>query len=789
MLDVDDMTSDQHDMFYAVCDSYGSLDYENEDIGDDLVAALAEALKGHPAVTSLNLSSNEIGIYGACSIGEALHENNVLTKLNMGHNQIGAPGAKAIAGGLKSNRTLQALLLEECDLGNNGAQTLASALKVNTSLTRLDLRFNGIGDSGASAIARSLYFNNTLTSLDLSGNFFELAGVQAIAGALQANTTLSVLFLEQCRITDAEAQAIASALKVNRGLTYLDLQRNQIGDVGAQSIAEALKVNKTLTTIHLLHNQIGVLGAQAIAETLKVNKALCVLFLRENRFGAAGTQSIIQALGTNRTLERLSLSCNHAGDAEAQAIAEVLKVNKTLTHLYLKDSLIGDTGALSIAETLKVSSTLRFLNLFNNEITDTGALAIAKALKVNKSLGTLILSKNFLTKAGITALRQSGNPSCEVDDKDEGRLADQLVPSPAHFQRLAARAGEAFTRASRLEAENQKVRSELAATLQELQQARSELQQLRANFSSPSTAALDPLGDLQRARPSHESIPRIPLETLVSATSNFAAKYLLGEGAFGRVYGASVSGSRVAIKRLSAESWQGSAEFKSELDSLSKFRHANIITILNYAEERGERCLVYELMPNGSVRDRLSRKNNSPPLTWAQRHRIAADVARGMNYVQTAFPAHVLFHLDLKSDNVLLDARFHAKVSDFGLVRAAQHLDQRSYLRTHNVRGTMVYMSPEYLREGRMSTKTDVYAFGMILLELITSSLPGLALVTDTRKVVRDRHTLYADACLLPLSAAVQRQIWQVAVRAIECLDDDWNERPSFGHILATWGA
>ncbi|XP_004342468.2 hypothetical protein CAOG_08213 [Capsaspora owczarzaki ATCC 30864] len=618
----------------------------------------------------------------------------------------------------------------------------------------------------------------------------------------------------------------------------LFLSAKQIGDEEAKAIAEALKVNTTLTQ---LGNQIGDVGAQAIAEALKVNKTLTLLYLNVNQIGDAGAQAIAEALQVNKTLTLLNLSANRLGDAGAQAIGEALKVNTTLAGLGLGENQIGDVGAQAIAEALKVNTTLTELYLWQNQIGDAGAQALAEALKVNKTLTMLYLNKNFLTSTAITTLRQTGNTICKLEGLD-----DQRVPSPSELAQIVARAVNAQLQPSvNLAAENQQLRSELAAKEQvlatkdqELATKDQELQQLRFDLAAKDQkfattelelvakeqqlankvqelaakdqelaakdqelaakdlelqSALDRIDVLERNQDASGSasnfdqpIPQVPLATLVAATNNFAADSLLGEGAFGRVYGASLPGPRVAIKKLSAESKQGTVEFKSELDSLSKFRHANIIAILSYAEEGDERCLVYEFMPNGSVRDRLSRKNNTPALTWSQRHRIAADVARGMHYVQTAFPDHALFHLDLKTDNVLLDAHFNAKVSDFGLVRAAQHLDDKSYFRTQNVQGTAAYMCPEFFDEGRMTIKTDVYAFGMILLELLTATKPGARLKTDTRKAVKNQKFMaMLDSALKPTETD-QQSVGEFVTLALECLEEAADDRPSFGSILVS---
>ncbi|KJE97708.1 hypothetical protein CAOG_09128 [Capsaspora owczarzaki ATCC 30864] len=706
---------------------------------------------------------------------------NASGQLNLERRQIGDEEAKAIAEALKVNKTLTYLDLHNNQIGDVGALAFAEALKVNKALAEIRLWANQIGEVGAQAIAKALKANTTLGTLYLGENQLGDAGAQAIAEALQVNTTLPKLYLRENQIGDVGAQAIAEALKVNKTLTTLSLYQNQIGDVGAQAIAEALKVNKTLTELSLWQNQIGDVGAQAIAEALKVNTTLKQLYLWQNQIGDVGANAIAEALKVNKTLTRLDLYKNQIGDVGAQAIAESLKANTTLGTLSLGDNQIGDAGAQAIAEALNVNTTLTELYLGENQIGDVGAQAIAEALKVNKTLTTLLLHSNFLTNAGTTALRQTGSTICQFESAF-ARLDQQRTPSPADLAQIAARAAAnaqsppSATPASEI----QQLRSELAAKDQELQQLRSELtaKNARIDVLERNQAASESLSNFDGP------IPQVPLATLISATNNFAADSLLGEGAFGRVYGASLPGPRVAIKKLSAESIQHYAAFQSELKSLSKFRHPNIIVMLSYAEEGDERCLVYEFMPNGSVRDRLARKNNTPPLTWSQRHRIGADVARGMHYVQTAFPDHALFHLDLKTDNVLLDAHFNAKVSDFGLVRAAQHLDDKSYLRTQTVQGTIAYMCPEFLEEGRMTIKTDVYAFGMILLELLTAAKPGARLKKDARNAVKNQNAIgMLDSALTPTEAE-RESVGNLVALALECLDEEANDRPSFGSIL-----
>ncbi|KJE96897.1 TKL/IRAK protein kinase [Capsaspora owczarzaki ATCC 30864] len=629
-------------------------------------------------------------------------------------------------------------------------------------------------------------------------------------------------------IDDDEAKVLARALKVNMAgntpVSGINLNRNRFGDVGAKAIAEALQENKRVTWLDLSVNMIGDTGALAIAETLKVN----------------------------RLVNHVRLNDNQIGDAGALAIAEVLKVNKKLRYLSLSNNFITIVGINALWQTGNTICKLDFsgqrvpspaMLAARAAANDQPQPSVNPASEIQQLRSELASKQQELTTKNqelASKNQELASKAQELATKDEElaaqdqELAAQDEELAAKDQELAAKDQQLRSKLaakdqkfnSRLNARDQQSRSELAAKDNELQQLRSnlagkdkelatqrqELKKLRSDLAAKEQSlatkeqnlaakdrelksALDRIDVFERNQPAVGSasnfdgpIPQVPLATLVAATSNFAADSLLGKGAFGCVYGASLPGPSVAvaIKKLSAESKQGAAEFKAELASLSKFRHANIIAILSYAEEGDEQCLVYEFMPNGSVRDCLNLKNNATPLTWSQRHRIAADVSRGMHYVQTAFPDHALFHLDLKTDNVLLDAHFNAKVSDFGLVRIATHLDEQSYLRTSNVQGTAAYMCPEFFEKGRMTVKTDVYAFGMILLELLTAEKPGTKLKTDTRKAVKNqKFSDMLDSTLKPTEAELQN-VSDFVTLALECLDEAADDRPSFGRILAT---
>ncbi|KJE96864.1 TKL/IRAK protein kinase [Capsaspora owczarzaki ATCC 30864] len=562
----------------------------------------------------------------------------------------------------------------------------------------------------------------------------------------------------------------------------LHLIGKQLSDADAQAIAEGLKVNTTLDTLFLGQNQIGDAGARAIAEAIQANSTLTGLGLYENQIGHAGAQAFAEALKENQTLLHLALNGNQIGDAGAQVIAEALKVNTTLTDLHLKDNFLSNAGTTALRQAGNTTCTL--LQLVPQQRLQLRFSNYAPSWQPTTEIQQL-RSKLATNEQELAAQEQ------ELQQlRSDLAVKDQMLAT--NEQELAAQEQELQQLRSDLAVKDQMLATneqELATNLQDLQQLRSEL----AAKDHELKAALDRIDVFERNQPAVGSasnfdgtILQVPLATLVAATNNFDADSLLGTGAFSRVYGATLPGPRVAIKRVSAESIHNYVAFQSELDTLSQFRHPNIIAILSYANSHDEYCLVYEFMPNGSVRDRLDCKNNTPPLTWAQRHRIAADVSRGMHYVQTAFPDHVLFHLDLKPDNVLLDAHFNAKVSDFGLVRAAQHLDEKSYVRTQNVQGTKVYMCPEYLESGRMTIKTDVYAFGMILLELVTAAKPGILLKRTARKAANNQKCIeMLDSALHPTEAEGQ-SVGELVNLALKCLDDFAADRPSFGSIVVT---
>ncbi|CAN6970924.1 hypothetical protein IGI04_034044 [Brassica rapa subsp. trilocularis] len=281
------------------------------------------------------------------------------------------------------------------------------------------------------------------------------------------------------------------------------------------------------------------------------------------------------------------------------------------------------------------------------------------------------------------------------------------------------------------------------------------------------------------------SVKTFTLSELEKATDNFSAKKVLGEGGFGRVYHGSMGdGTEVAVKLLTRDNQNRDREFIAEVEMLSRLHHRNLVKLIGICIEGRTRCLVYELVHNGSIESHL----HEGTLDWDARLKIALGAARGLAYLHEDSNPRVI-HRDFKASNVLLEDDFTPKVSDFGLAREATEGSQHVSTR---VMGTFGYVAPEYAMTGHLLVKSDVYSYGVVLLELLTGRKPvdmsqpsgEENLVTWARPLLANREGL--EQLVDPTLAGTYDfdDMAKVAAIASMCVHQEVSHRPFMGEVV-----
>ncbi|XWS70417.1 hypothetical protein CRYUN_Cryun03dG0046400 [Craigia yunnanensis] len=269
-----------------------------------------------------------------------------------------------------------------------------------------------------------------------------------------------------------------------------------------------------------------------------------------------------------------------------------------------------------------------------------------------------------------------------------------------------------------------------------------------------------------------------PYYEVRDATSNFNMSLKIGQGSYGSVYLGKLKGADVAIKQMKSTK---SKEFLSEITILCKVQHSNLIELIGYAAGGDSLFLVYELAQNGALSDHLhgSTLRGYKPLAWTMRVQIALDAAKGLEYIHKHTKPYYV-HRDVKTSNILLDSNFRAKIADFGLVKLLEHSPEVGTAASRIV-GTFGYLAPEYVRDGRVTTKTDVYAFGVVLMELLTGQ-PALSRYASPGNNRYSEHRTVVDYSFNPIHLVLT--FGKMALLSKDCVDDNWIQRPDMSEVV-----
>ncbi|KAF5783797.1 putative protein kinase RLK-Pelle-LRR-I-1 family [Helianthus annuus] len=278
---------------------------------------------------------------------------------------------------------------------------------------------------------------------------------------------------------------------------------------------------------------------------------------------------------------------------------------------------------------------------------------------------------------------------------------------------------------------------------------------------------------------------RISLEEILNATQGFSDKNIIGKGGFGKVYGGEIIRANgptpIAVKRLDRQFGQGEREFLIEVEVLFEYKHENIIGLVGYCDENGEKILVYEYASNGS----LDRHLGDASITWTKRLKIGIDIATGLDFLHGG--GYPVIHRDVKSANILLNDDWKAKITDFGLSMITPLNNEIDFV-IDNVAGTPGYCDPLYIERGFLTRESDVYALGVVLFEMMCGRLAynedeQNALVILVKQCYKERKL---DELVFEgiNDKIVPKSLTTFQTIAYQCLSDEREKRPTASEVV-----
>ncbi|XP_056697271.1 U-box domain-containing protein 35 isoform X2 [Spinacia oleracea] len=372
---------------------------------------------------------------------------------------------------------------------------------------------------------------------------------------------------------------------------------------------------------------------------------------------------------------------------------------------------------------------------------------------------------NAACKEALTAKQKASElqrSRMEEDHRlEEALFAEETARAIAEQEKAKCRAAIEATEAAQRLAELESQKRELAEkkAIKETEEKQKALQALNQN-------------DIRYRKYS--------IAEIESATCFFSESLKIGEGGYGPVYKSTLDHTLVAIKVLRPDAAQGEAQFQQEVEILSCIRHPNMVLLLGACPEYG--CLVYEFMSNGSLEDRLFCRENSPPLSWQLRFRIAAEIGTALLFLHQTKP-EPLVHRDLKPANILLDRNYVSKIGDVGLARLVPPsiADTVTQYRMTQAAGTFCYIDPEYQQTGMLGTKSDIYSLGILYLQLITAK-PAMGLTHHVQRAI-ERGT-FAELLDENVHDWPFQEALQFAKLSLHCAELRRKDRPDLTQIL-----